>query len=161
MSVLRRASQDAGGRGSPRGYLGQTSASEQREASARHGERAGAGLDSQERNPQTPPRSVTHPRSSLSLSRARRDRVPYSRSNCWRRPRPPSSKKDLKARVVGLTIGCRDGGPSPARGPRVVPEVPFASLGVRRQRYRRHSICFRRSAASLPSWASRWLPQVS
>ena len=64
-------------------------------------------------------------RQSITLRRARRERVPYARSNCRRRPRPPSSKKDLKARVVGLTIGCREGGPGSVRGLRAFPKPSF------------------------------------
>ena len=89
-------------------------------------------------------------RQSITLRRARRERVPYARSNCRRRPRPPSSKKDLKARVVGLTIGCREGGPGSVRGLRAFPKPSFPPWDARRQRYRRYSIFPRRSAASLP-----------
>ena len=83
-----------------------------------------------------------HPRvyAAITLWRARRERVPYARSNCRRRPRPPSSKKDLKARVVGLTIGCREGGPGRARGCPRGPQSPLCLLGVPRDNATRYSI---------------------
>jgi hypothetical protein len=60
--------------------------------------------------------------------------------------RPLSSKKDLKARVVGLTIGCGESGPGSSRRPQSL----LCLLGCQEPTYRPYSICPRRSAASLP-----------
>jgi hypothetical protein len=70
------------------------------------------------------------PNQPTTKRRARRDWVPYSKSIDGRRPRLPSPKKDLKARV-SLTIGCGERGPGSRRaGPLCCAPGPLCLLGV-------------------------------